>query len=54
MREIDMSREAVTARLKLVSQLRRLCLSLQTAKIKSPSATKHQQQAPNTPERKSE
>ncbi len=34
MRQIDMSAEAVTARLKLVSQLRRLCLSLGTAKIK--------------------
>jgi hypothetical protein len=37
MREIDMSREAVTARLKLVSELRRLCLSLGTAKIKNES-----------------
>jgi hypothetical protein len=35
MRQIDMSAEAVTARLKLVSQLRRLCLSLGTAKIKA-------------------
>lgn len=35
MREIDMSAEAVTARLKLVSQLRRLCLSLGTAKIRT-------------------
>jgi hypothetical protein len=35
MRQIDMSAEAVTARLKLVSQLRRLCLSLGTAKIKT-------------------
>lgn len=35
MRQIDMSREAVTARLKLVSQLRRLCLSLATAKIRT-------------------
>ncbi len=35
MRQIDMSREAVTARLKLVSQLRRLCLSLGTAKIRT-------------------
>ncbi len=34
MRQIDMSAEAVTARLKLVSQLRRLCLSLGTAKIR--------------------
>jgi hypothetical protein len=33
MRQIDMSAEAVSARLKLVSQLRRLCLSLGTAKI---------------------
>jgi hypothetical protein len=35
MRQIDMSAQAVTARLKLVSQLRKLCLSLQTAKIRS-------------------
>ena len=35
MRQVDMSREAVTARLKLVSELRRLCLSLGTAKIKT-------------------
>jgi len=35
MRQIDMSAEAVTARLKLVSQLRRLCLSLGTAKIRT-------------------
>ena len=33
MRQIDMSAAAVTARLKLASQLRRLCLSLGTAKI---------------------
>jgi hypothetical protein len=35
MRQIDMSAKAVTARLKLVSQLRRLCLSLATAKIRT-------------------
>ena len=35
MRKIDMSAEAVTARLKLVSELRRLCLALGTAKIRS-------------------
>ena len=35
MRQIDMSAEAVTGRLKLASQLRRLCLSLGTAKIKT-------------------
>ena len=34
MREIDMSAEAVTSRLKLVSELRRLCLKLGTAKIR--------------------
>ena len=33
MRQIDMSAKAVTARLKLVSELRRLCLSLATAKV---------------------
>ena len=33
MSQIDMSAAAVTARLKLVSQLRRLCLSLGTAKL---------------------
>jgi len=37
MRQIDMSREAVTARLKLVSQLSQLCLSLGTAKIRTQS-----------------
>jgi hypothetical protein len=34
MRQIDMSAEAVTNRLKLASELRRLCLKLGTAKIK--------------------
>ena len=33
MSQIDMSAKAVTARLKRVSQLRRLCLSLQKAKL---------------------
>jgi hypothetical protein len=40
MRQVDMSAEAVTARLKLVSQLSRLCLSLARAKIRTPSAGK--------------
>lgn len=40
MRQIDMSAEAVTARLKLVSQLRRLCLSLGTAKIRTQPVVK--------------
>jgi hypothetical protein len=33
MKEVDMSARAVTARLKRVAQLRRLCLSLQKAKL---------------------
>ena len=41
MRHIDMSASAVTARLRLVSELRRLCLSLGTAKI-SPQPTSTQ------------
>lgn len=58
MRQIDMSAEAVTARLKLVSQLRRLCLSLGKAKIrtqvpvkardvKTPNAKPHEQMPPD-------
>lgn len=43
MRKVDMSREAVTARLKLVSELRRLCLSLGTAKISTRPPTKSPQ-----------
>jgi hypothetical protein len=34
MRPIDMSAAAVTARLRLVSELRRLCISLGSAKVK--------------------
>jgi hypothetical protein len=33
MKQVDMSAKAVTDRLKRVSQLRRLCLSLQKAKL---------------------
>jgi hypothetical protein len=35
MKQVDMSANAVTARLKLVSQLRRPCLSPGTAKIRT-------------------
>jgi hypothetical protein len=35
MPQTDMSARAVTARLKLVSQLQRLCLSLRSAKVES-------------------
>ena len=34
MRQVDMSADAVTSRLKLASELRRLCLKLATAKIR--------------------
>ena len=40
MRQIDMSGEAVSARLKLVSQLRRLCLALGTARIRTQPISK--------------
>jgi hypothetical protein len=42
MSQIDMSAAAVTARLKLVSQLRRLCLSLGTAKVESQPRVRHE------------
>ena len=41
MRQIDMSARAVTARLKLVSELRRLCLSLGTAQIEPRPVASH-------------
>ena len=47
MRQIDMSAEAVTARLKLVSELRRLCLALGTAKIKPNNARTQDQKRSN-------
>ena len=40
MRKVDMSSAAVTTRLKRVSQLRRLCLSLAAAKIAGEEARK--------------
>lgn len=40
MGEVDMSAAAITARLKLVSELAKLCVSLQTAKIKPQQANK--------------
>jgi hypothetical protein len=43
--KVDMSAKAVTARLKRVSQLRRLCLSLAKAKPINPS-TKSDEKAP--------
>jgi hypothetical protein len=40
MNKVDMSASAVTARLKRVSQLRRLCLSLKKAKLPPEADTK--------------
>jgi len=56
MRQIDMSAQAVTARLKLVSELRRFCLLLGTSSVKpnlrtSDRETNDSQQTPNAPER---
>lgn len=46
MKQVDMSAKAVTARLKRVAQLRRLCLSLQKAKLPAeenhPKPAEHQ------------
>ena len=41
MAKVDMSAKAVTTRLKRVSQLRRLCLSLGAAKINQASVKKN-------------
>jgi hypothetical protein len=43
MPRVDMSAKAVTARLKLVSELRELCLLLGTAKIESQPPAKPRQ-----------
>jgi hypothetical protein len=53
MHEIDMSSEAITARLKLVSQLHRLCLSLKTAKIE-PQGVDNEQEKDDAQKRAAE
>jgi hypothetical protein len=46
--KVDMSAKAVTARLKMVSQLRRLCLALGKAKpVKSSSANGNRDESTN-------
>jgi hypothetical protein len=56
MQKIDMSAAAVTTRLKRVSQLRRLCLSLQRARInhrkENEKELSESRQAPETDESK--
>jgi hypothetical protein len=42
MPKVDMSARAVTARLRRVSELRRLCLSLQKAKVHSNEVKRNQ------------
>lgn len=56
MRQIDMSADAVTARLKLVSELRRLCLKLGSAKIKprEPHTTENSRKSENNSRKKTE
>lgn len=44
MKQVDMSDQAVTARLRRVSQLRRLCLSLQKAKLPAVATTESKKQ----------
>ncbi len=44
MKKVDMSSEAVTTRLKRVSQLRRLCLTLGAAKVASGEAKNEESQ----------
>jgi len=48
---VDMSAKAVTDRLKLVSELRELCLLLGTAKIESKPEVKHRQSKRRQPGR---
>lgn len=49
MPKVDMSADAVTTRLKRVSQLRRLCLSLAAAEIVGDEAAKIQVKKPPAP-----
>ena len=51
MEQVDMSAAAVTARLRLVSELTKLCLSLKTAKIRQrkPDDEKNVAGETNTP-----
>jgi hypothetical protein len=53
MHKVDMSAEAVTTRLKRVSQLRRLGLSLQKAKIKKDGDKTEADKRRNNPSSKS-
>jgi hypothetical protein len=54
MNKVDMSAAAVTARLKRVSQLRRLCLALQKAKIEpvaeTPDPAEHRKRSGSEPD----
>lgn len=52
MAKVDMSARAVTARLRRVSELRRLCLSLQKAKVLSHEAKRDQNASSSQPSMK--
>ena len=56
MRQIDMSADAVTSRLKLASELRRLCLKLASAKIRprEPHTTENSRKRENNSHKKAE
>ena len=52
MPKVDMSAKAVTARLRRVSELRRLCLTLQKAKVQSNEAKRDQNASSSQPSMK--
>jgi hypothetical protein len=49
MTKVDMSAEAVTARLRRIAELRRLCLSLQKAKLMTSEENRAQSSSPQQP-----
>lgn len=49
MTKVDMSAEAVTARLRRIAELRRLCLSLQKAKLTTSEENRVQSNSPQQP-----
>jgi hypothetical protein len=53
MRQVDMSAEAVTARIKLASELRRLCLELGSTMRKLNSENKRHDDKKEIPQEKS-
>jgi len=54
MPKIDMTATGITTRLKRVSQLRRLCLSLQTAKLQQEEMAKDKSKSKTSPSKTAE